>query len=80
MKRLVAVIVLMFALSFPVLAGHVPIGGAYCDCHTAGCAEDYPGECGGPYAATQQSKSPSDASAELGIVIVALMLWLRLKA
>jgi hypothetical protein len=30
--------------------------------------------------ATQSSEPLSDASAELGIVIVALLLWLRLKA
>jgi hypothetical protein len=80
MKRLVAVLSLIICLSFPVFAGHTQSGNAYCDCPTAGCIEDYPGECGGLYAATQQSKSPSNAAAELGIVIVALLLWLRLKA
>jgi hypothetical protein len=29
---------------------------------------------------TRQNESPSDATAELGIVIVALLLWLRLRA
>jgi hypothetical protein len=81
MKRLVAVFVLMLCLSLPALAGHVPIGGAYCTCGTVGCAEDYPGECGGYMAMTnQQNESPGDVPAEIGIAIVALLLWLRLKA
>jgi hypothetical protein len=29
---------------------------------------------------TGQNESPSDATAELGILIVALLFWLRLKA
>ena len=81
MKRLVAVFVLMLALSFPVLAGHVPITGVYCNCGSPGCVESYPGECGGTgYAATQQSDSPIDATSELGIAFVAVLLWLRLRA
>ena len=81
MKKLLPVCLLMLCLSFPVLAGHVPINGAYCNCGTAGCVEDYPGECGGYMVMTnQQNTSPGDVTAELGIAIVALMLWLRLKA
>jgi predicted NBD/HSP70 family sugar kinase len=70
------------ALSLPVYSGHVQVGGgAYCGCGTPGCVEDYPGECsGGGNGATQQDKTPGDVSDELGIVIVALLLWLRLKA
>jgi hypothetical protein len=61
------------------IAGHATSGGgAYCECGTPGCREDYPGECDNQ--ATQQSDSPSDASAELGILIVALLLLFRLKA
>lgn len=57
------------------------IGGGYCDCGTRGCVEDYPGECGGgPYAATHQKDAPKDSTAELGIMLVALLFWLRLKA
>jgi hypothetical protein len=81
MKRLAAVVTLICCLSFPVLGGHRPVGDAYCDCGTTGCVEDYPGECDGSgNVATQQSDSSSDATAELGIMIVALLLWLRLKA
>jgi len=72
----------MLCLSFPAFGGHVVIGGAYCDCGTPGCIEDYPGECGDGYRpmTTHQKNAPSDATAELGIVIVALLLWLRLRA
>jgi hypothetical protein len=81
MKRLVAVFVLMLCLSLPVMAGHIPIGGAYCNCGTAGCVEDYAGECGGYMVMTnQQNESPGDITAELGIAIVALLFWLRLRA
>jgi hypothetical protein len=81
MKRLLSVSLLMLCLSFPAFAGHTQTGGAYCECGTPGCVEDYPGECGGSgNAATQQSKTPSDSTAELGILIVALLFWLRLKA
>jgi hypothetical protein len=81
MKRLLSVCLLMLCLSFPAFAGHTQAGDRYCDCRTVGCIEDYPGECSAKHlVATQSNESPRDATAELGIVIVALMLWLRLKA
>jgi hypothetical protein len=81
MKRLLPVLLLMLCLSFPAFAGHTVAGGAWCDCGTPGCIEDYPGECGrSGQSATQQGKAPSDSTAELGILIVALLFWLRLKA
>jgi hypothetical protein len=81
MKRVLAVCLLIIALAFPAFAGHTIAGNMYCDCGTAGCVEDYPGECGFKSSvATQQGDSPSDATAEVGIVLVALMLWLRLRA
>ena len=82
MKRLLAVCLLMLALSFPVLAGHTMPGGAYCECGTTGCVQDYPDECGDGYRpmTTHQKNAPSDTTAELGIAIVALLLWLRMKA
>jgi predicted NBD/HSP70 family sugar kinase len=71
----------MLCLSLPVFAGHTVVGGAWCDCGTPGCIEDYPGECGrSGNVATQPSKSPTDSTAELGILLVALLFWLRLKA
>jgi hypothetical protein len=80
MKRLLSVFLLMLCLSLPIFAGHTVVGGAYCTCGTPGCAEDYPGECVRRDAATQQSDSPGDASVEVGILLVALLFWLRLKA
>jgi hypothetical protein len=79
MKRLVSVCLLMLFLSFPVFAGHTVAGGYACSCGTPGCVEDYQGECDG-HGATQQSSTPSDGTTELAIVIVALLLWLRLRA
>ena len=79
MKRLAAVLTLIFVLSLPAHAGHVQVGGYACSCGTPGCIEDYPGECDG-HGATQQDATPSDGTAELAIVIVSLLLWFRLKA
>ena len=79
MKRLVSVCLLMLCLSFPAFAGHTMPGGYACTCETAGCIEDYVGECNG-HGTTQQSATPNDGTAELAIVIVALLLWLRIKA
>ena len=78
MKRLLAVLLLILCLSFPALAGHTYGGGYACSCETPGCIEDYPGECDGNRR-TQQGTSPKDETAVLGIVIVALLLWLRMK-
>jgi hypothetical protein len=80
MKRLLPVLLLMLCLSFPAFAGHTVAGGAYCECGTPGCIEDYPGECGRSGQSATQDNTPKDVSSELGIVIVALLLWLRLKA
>ncbi|HEX8091745.1 MAG TPA: hypothetical protein VF762_23025 [Blastocatellia bacterium] len=80
MKSVLAACLLIIALAFPVFAGHTQSGNAYCKCGTVGCIEDYPGECAAiRNETTQQSDSPTDA-AEIGILIVALLLWLRLKA
>lgn len=79
MKRFFSVSLLMLCLSLPGFAGHTVVGGANCACDTSGCAEDYPGECS-PRAISQQSDSPTDATAEIGILLVALLFWLRLKA
>ena len=79
MKRLVAIGLLILALSFPVLAGHTLSGERYCSCNTPGCLEDYPGECGSKMGLPSH-EAPGDSTAEWGIVFVALLLWLRLKA
>ena len=79
MKRLLSVSLLMLCLSFPAFAGHNVIGGYACECKTVGCIEDFPGECS-EHSANQQSTSPDAGTVELGIVVVALLLWLRLKS
>ena len=79
MKRFFAVCLLILCLSFPTYAGHTFAGGYACECETVGCIEDFPGECNG-HGANQQGQSPRDDSAALGIVLVALMLWIRLRA
>ena len=78
MKRLLATITLICALSFPVFAGHVQTTGFACSCETPGCVEDYPGECSG-HGATQQSSTPTDLGSESLLILAALVLWLRLK-
>jgi hypothetical protein len=80
MKRLVAVCTLIVGLSLPVYAGHNQVGGAYCDCGTSGCVEDYKGECDSYRPTETHQAAPIDAAGELGIAVVALLLWLRLKA
>ena len=82
MKRLVAVCVLMLTLSFPTFGGHTVVGNAYCTCGTPGCLEDYPGECGKTLSASTSAstEAPDSGTAEWGIVLVGLLLWLRLKA
>jgi hypothetical protein len=77
MKRVLSVSLLMLVLSFPVFGGHTVAGDYACECGTVGCIEDYEGECSG---LNRQSKSPGDGTVEFSIVIVALMLWLRLRA
>ena len=78
MKRLLSVWLLMLCLSFPAFAGHTIAGGYACTCGTSGCIEDYDGECNG-HGATQQGATPNDGATELGIMLVALLLLLRLK-
>jgi hypothetical protein len=63
-------------LSFPAYAGHVQSTGVACSCNTAGCIEDYEGECGG-HSTSQQV--PTDYSG-LAIVLVGLLFWLRTRA
>jgi hypothetical protein len=79
MKRLLAICLLMLCLSFPAFAGHTFAGGYACTCGTAGCLEDFPGECNG-YQPMSKHQTEVPKEAALGILIVALMFWLRLKA
>ena len=59
-------------------AGRISVGGAYCTCGTPNCIYDQ-GECDG-HNTNQQGQSPKGGTAELSILIVALMFWLRLRA
>jgi hypothetical protein len=79
MKRLLSVCLLMLCLSFPVFGGHTVSSGYACECRTPGCVEDYAGECDGQVA-NQQGATPNDDAMVLGIALVALLFWLRLKA
>ena len=86
MKRLIAVSLLIIALPFMAsvnspsvaYAGRVSMGGAYCTCGQPNCIYD-DGECDG-HNTNQQSQPPKGGTVEFSIVIVALMLWLRLRA
>ena len=87
MKRFIAVLLLIIALPLmasvnsnqsTAYAGRIFAGGAYCTCGTPNCIYD-DGECDG-HNTNQQGQSPKGGTVEFSIVIVALMLWLRLKA
>ena len=78
MKRLLATLTLILCLSFPVHAGHVLPGGYACSCNTAGCIEDYEGECGGHN--TNQQSTPSDLGSGTLLILAALLLGLKLRA
>ena len=78
MKRLLAVLLLMLALSFPVFGGHTLAGGYACECNTAGCIEDYAGECGGHN--TNQQNIPSDLGSGTLLILAALLLGLKFRA
>jgi hypothetical protein len=88
MRRFIAVSLLIIALPLmasvnsnqsAVYAGHISAGGAFCTCDQPGCIPDYPGECDG-HNTNQQGQSPKGRTVEFSIVIVALMLWLRIRA
>ena len=78
MKRLLATLTLILCLSFPALAGHTQLGGYACSCNTAGCVEDYEGECGGHH--TNQQGTPSDLGSGTLLILAALLLGLKLRA
>jgi hypothetical protein len=71
----------MLCLSFPALAGHTQAGDRYiyCTCDMPECIPDYPGECDGKMLSASDEESGND-TAEWGIALVGLLLWLRLKA
>ena len=80
-KRLIASVFITFLLCAPTLAGHVLIGGGWCDCGSfAACICD-PGENGGGNRATVPTESkPNDLGAEALLILAVLLLALRYKA
>jgi hypothetical protein len=90
MKKLIVVSLLVLASPFMAsvnnnqsasmvaYAGRTIVGGYYCTCGQPNCIYD-PGECDG-HNTNQQGQSPKGGTVEFSIVIVALMLWLRLRA
>ena len=87
MKRFIVVSLLIIALPLmasvnsnqsTVYAGRILAGGGFCTCGTPNCIYDE-GECDG-HNTNQQGQSLKGGTVEFSIVIVALMLWLRLKA
>jgi len=85
MRRLFGMLLLITCLSMPTFAGHNQTGGGACTCGSPGCLEDYPGECSGDVrtTATQSTQSTdegSDLTSELGIALVAILVWMRMRA
>lgn len=86
MRKLLSVCLLMLCLSFPVFAGHVVIGGGYCECGgtTPGCICDPGEEPGGQMNRSVADEStqgkPVDLGSETLLVLAVLLLVLRYKA
>jgi hypothetical protein len=82
MKKLFGTLLLVTCLSMPTFAGHNQAGG--CACGTPGCVEDYPGECSGNVRTATTESTPtdnsSDLTSELGIALVAILVWMRMRA
>lgn len=83
MKPVIAVVTLIMCLSFPVLAGHTQTGyGNECECIPVGSVCQC---CGAKLSvATNQenvsiNQNASDG-AGLGVIRLAFMMWLKLKA
>ena len=87
MKRLAAVVIFICALSVPSFAGHIPAGGIWCECTPVqGVCEC----CGGnllTVANNQENESISQHASddeqpmlEIGIIRMAFLMWLKVKA
>jgi len=78
MKRLLATLTIIVCLSFPVHAGHVVGEAAYCDCnnpesHTMNTRS---ADCG----TVQDKNQDSTPDTDLGLILILLAVWLRIKA
>ena len=86
MKRLVSVCLLMLCLSFPVFGGHVPQGGygQLCGCNPINNVCPCCGWSGITTADDQEHDSTiqnaSEPSLELGVIRVAFLMWLKIRA
>jgi hypothetical protein len=78
MKQLLATVTLILCLSFPAAAGHVQIGGFWCDCNNPeSCTTGQLRE--GTEQTTdepQNSETYNDAVSELDLILEAFILWL----
>ena len=73
MKRLVATLMLILCLSFPVLAGHV-MGDRYCEC-------DNPGSHNTLNMSAENEKDTQDSASEIELgLILFILLFLKAKA
>ena len=84
MKRLLVVLTLICSLSLPVVGGHQQMGGgAYCHCTPV---EDICPCCGGnirTVANDEENDSMSQHAsdgAELGVIRLAILMWLKVRA
>ena len=71
MKRLLSVCLLILCLSFPVFAGHTTSGFGWCEC------DNPASHLNGAVLEDTQDTAPDF---ELGLVLVAVLLYLRAKA
>ena len=74
MKRLLATLMLIVCLSFPAKAGHVLGSGIYCEC-------DNPAShtLNGTVRDSNQESAP-DSDVDLGLFLVAVLLYLKARA
>jgi hypothetical protein len=87
MKKLLAVSLLIFCLSFPAFGGHTTQGNVLCECTPIQGACPC---CGGTLSTAydqeseneliNQNASDIEPSFELGLVLLAFLMWLKLKA
>ena len=89
MRKLVGSLLLIFAISFPVAAGHVQVGsGRYCECTPVGNACPCCGARVFLEVSNQETESVTenatsdgiDASLEFELFLMGILTWLRMEA
>lgn len=80
MRRFAAVLLLIICLTFPALGGHTVAGGNWCQCGSPGCICD-PGETpqGTTHNETDETQDTTPIE-ELSLCLVAVLLFLRIRA